>query len=381
VLFGATGFTGGLTARYLAGHAPARLRWALAGRSQTKLTALREALTAIDPRCAGLPLLPADVTDPDSLREVAERSRVVITTVGPFLRYGEPLVAACARAGADYVDISGEPEFVDLMYLRYHDVAVRTGARMVHACGFDSVPHDLGAYFTVQQLPTDVPLTVDGYVRAGGQFSAGTYQSALMSLARRDETTKAAGDRRRVEPRPAQRRVRAVPGRPGRSAELGMWVLPLPSLDPQVVRRSAAALPRYGPDFRYRHYVALKRLPTAIAGVLGVGALVGLVQIPPVRDWLLRRSTPGQGPSAEQRGRGWFTVRFIGEGGGQRVVTEVAGGDPGYEETAKMVAECGLSLALDELPPTAGQVTTAVAMGDALIDRLARAGITFRVCH
>jgi saccharopine dehydrogenase (NAD+, L-glutamate forming) len=380
VLFGATGFTGGLTARYLAGQAPARLRWALAGRSQTKLRKLRDALAAIDPRCAGLPLLPADATDPDSLRQVAEHSRVVITTVGPFLRYGEPLVAACARAGTDYVDISGEPEFVDLMYLRYHDVAVRTGARMVHACGFDSVPHDLGAYFTVQRLPADVPLTVDGYVRAGGRFSAGTYQSALLSLARRHETTTAAGDRRRVEPRPAQRRVRAVPGRPGRSAELGMWILPLPSLDPQVVRRSAAALPRYGPDFRYRHYVALKRLPTAVAAVLGVGAVAALARIPPVRDWLLRRSTPGQGPSAEQRGKGWFTVRFIGEGGGQRVVTEVAGGDPGYDETAKMVAECGLSLAFDDLPPTAGQVTTAVAMGDALIDRLTRAGITFRVC-
>jgi short subunit dehydrogenase-like uncharacterized protein len=379
VLFGATGFTGGLTARYLAGHAPAGLRWALAGRNQARLAALRDSLAGISAACADLPLLAADVTDPDSLRRVAEASRVVVSTVGPYQRYGEPLVAACARAGTDYADITGEPEFVDLMYLRHHEEAVRTGARLVHACGFDSVPHDLGAYFTVRQLPEGVPLTVAGYVRAGGRFSAGTYQSALIAISRSRQTSAAAKARKAAEPRPADRRVRAVPGRPGRSAELGGWVLPLPTIDPQIVRRSAAALPRYGPDFRYSHYAAVKRLPTAVAAVLGLGGLAALVRVPPARNWLMRRLTPGQGPSAEQRAKSWFAVRFVGTGGGRRVVTEVAGGDPGYDETAKMLAESALSLALDDLPSTAGQVTTAVAMGDALTDRLIRAGLTFRV--
>jgi saccharopine dehydrogenase (NAD+, L-glutamate forming) len=379
VLFGATGFTGRLTAQYLASHAPADLRWALAGRSQPKLAAVRDTLAAINPACAGLPLLSADVTDPASLRALAAGSRVVVTTVGPFLRYGEPLVAACAQAGTDYLDICGEPEFVDLMYLRHHERAVRTGARIVHACGFDSVPTDLGAYFTVQQLPPDVPLRVDGYLQAGGRFSGGTYQTVLTALARRRETARAARERRQAEPRPAERRVRVVPGKPGRIPELDRWVLPLPTLDPLVVRRSAAALPRYGPDFRYRHYLALKHLPAAVAGALGFVGLAGLVQLPPVRGWLARRYPAGRGPSAEQRANGWFRVRFIGEGGGRRVVTEVTGGDPGYDEAAKMLAESGLSLAFDELPRTAGQVTTAVAMGDALIDRLARAGISFRV--
>jgi short subunit dehydrogenase-like uncharacterized protein len=379
VLFGATGFTGGLTARYLARHAPATLRWAVAGRSESRLAALRDALAAINPACATLPLLPAEVTDPGSLDRVAESSRVVATTVGPFLRYGEPLVAACARAGTDYLDISGEAEFVDRMYLAHHERAVRSGARIVHACGFDSVPHDLGAYFTVRRLPADTPLSVDGYVRANARLSAGTYRSALIALARRREAAAAARARRKAEPRPAGRRVRAVPGRPGRSAELGGWVLPLPTLDPLVVRRSAAALPRYGPDFRYSHHVLVRRLPAAVAGALGLGALVGLVRIPPVRDWLLRRATPGDGPSAERRAGSWFRVRFVGAGGGRRVVTEVSGGDPGYDETAKMLAESALCLACDELPPSAGQVTTAVAMGDALIERLIRAGIGFRV--
>ncbi|MFC7546113.1 saccharopine dehydrogenase family protein [Plantactinospora sp. GCM10030261] len=379
VLFGATGFTGGLTARYLAGAAPAGLRWALAGRNQAKLGALRDSLAETDPALAELPLLAADVADPESLRRVAADSRVVVSTVGPYQRYGEPLVAACAAAGTDYADITGEPEFVDQMYLRHHETAVRTGARLVHACGFDSVPHDLGAYFTVRQLPRDVPLTVAGYVRADARFSGGTYQSALSAISRQRQASEAARARRAAEPRPEGRRARAVAGRPGKVAELGMWALPLPTLDPQVIRRSAAALPVYGPDFRYSHYAAVKRLPTVAAGVVGLAGVAGLMRIPPARTWLMGRVASGHGPSAQRRARSWFTVRFVGSGGGRRVVTEVSGGDPGYDETAKMLAESALCLALDALPSTAGQVTTAVAMGDALTYRLQRAGLAFRV--
>ncbi|MEV4657854.1 saccharopine dehydrogenase NADP-binding domain-containing protein [Micromonospora sp. NPDC049301] len=379
VLFGATGYTGGLTAEYLARHTPPGLRWALAGRNPDRLAAVRDRLAAIDPTLAGLPLLTADVTDADSLRAVAESTRVVASTVGPYIHHGEPLVAACARAGTDYLDITGEPEFVDLMYVRHHAEATRTGARLVHACGFDSIPHDLGVWFTVKQLPAGAPVTVDGYVRAGGRFSAGTYHSALTAFSRTGQASRAARDRRSVEPRPTDRRVRAVPGRLTRSAELGIWTVPLPTIDPQVVRRSAAARPEYGPDFRYRHFAAVKRLPTVLAGAAGLGALLGLMKLPPTRRWLLGRLASGQGPTPQQRAASWFRVRFVGTGGGRRVVTEVAGGDPGYDETAKMLAESALCLAFDELPPTTGQLTPVAAMGDALLDRLIRAGLTFRV--
>ncbi|MER5704578.1 saccharopine dehydrogenase NADP-binding domain-containing protein [Micromonospora sp. NPDC002296] len=380
VLFGATGFTGGLTAEYLARHAPDGLRWALAGRNPAKLAAVRDRLAGIDPALAGLPLLTADVTDPESLRRVAGSARVVASTVGPYVHHGEPLVAACAAAGTDYLDITGEPEFVDRMYVRHHAEAVRTGARLVHACGFDSVPHDLGVWFTVKQLPADAPITVDGFVRAGGRFSAGTYHSALTAFSRTAEASRAARERRAVEPRPEGRRVRAVPGKVGRSKELGTWAVPLPTIDPQVVRRSAAARPEYGPDFRYRHFAAVKRLPTIVLGAAGLGGLVGLVKLPPTRRWLLGRLASGQGPSPQQRAKSWFRVRFLGSGGGRRVLTEVSGGDPGYDETAKMLGESALCLALDEgLPATCGQVTPVTAMGDALLDRLTRAGMTFRV--
>ncbi|WP_189982408.1 saccharopine dehydrogenase family protein [Streptomyces capoamus] len=375
VLFGATGFVGTLTARYLAEHAPDGLRWALAGRDERRLEELRASL----PGGAGAGILRADAAEPAGLRALAEHARVVATTVGPYVLHGGELVAACADTGTDYLDLTGEPEFVDLTYVRHDARARETGARLVHACGFDSVPHDLGVYFTVRQLPEGVPLTVDGYVSADAAFSGGTLASALNQLARGRRMLAAARDRSRHEPRLPGRRVTAPAGAPRFAAEVGAWALPLPTVDPQIVRRSARALERYGPDFRYRHYAAVRRLPVALGGVAAVGAVAAVAQLPPARRRLSALLQPGEGPSAQRRAKSWFTVRFVGEGGGRRVFTEVAGGDPGYDETAKMFAEAALCLAFDDLPETAGQVTTAQAMGDALTGRLRAAGITFRV--
>ncbi|HWF24654.1 MAG TPA: saccharopine dehydrogenase NADP-binding domain-containing protein [Solirubrobacteraceae bacterium] len=373
VLFGATGFTGSLTADYLANHAPTGTKIALAGRNRAKLESVAERLARPD-----LPLLHAAVEDPASLRAVAESARVVISTVGPYLLYGEPVVAACAAAGTDYVDLTGEPEFVDLMWLGYQAEAERTGARLVHCCGFDSIPHDLGTFFTVQQLPEDVPLRINGYVKVSGIFSGGTYQTAINALARARQSVRTASERRRLEARPADRRIKGIVGRPHLDAEAGGWVLPLPTIDPQVVLRSARALTRYGPDFGYGHYLVQKRLRTVAALAGGTGAALALAQLPPTRRLLLSFRHAGEGPTPEQREKSWFRVRFIGEGGGERVVTEVSGGDPGYGETAKMLSESALCLVHDELPELSGQLTTAVAMGPPLLERLQRAGIEFR---
>jgi len=378
-LFGATGFTGGLTARYLAANGPAGLRWALVGRGREKLETARSDLEGILGDGVPLPdLLEADAADPAALSRVAEAAKVVATTVGPYALYGEPLVAACAAAGTDYVDLTGEPEFVDRMWLGYHERARESGARVVHCCGFDSIPHDLGAYFTVQQLPEDVPLTVHGYVRMGGQFSGGTYHSAINAFARGRQTMTAARQRRQAEQRPAGREVHSAPARVRRDSRLGGWTAPFPTIDGPIVRRSAAALDRYGPDFSYGHNIVVKHLYALAGGTVGVGAAALLAPFPPTRKLMLRFKSPGDGPSEAVRAQSWFKVTFVGEGGGDRVVTEVSGGDPGYEETAKMLGQSALCLAFDELPETAGQVTTAQAMGDALLARLQAAGIEFR---
>ncbi len=379
VLFGATGFTGRLTAEYLAHHAPDGLRWGLAGRNEAKLEGVREHLTTIDPALGDLPLLTADVTDDASLKDVAQRSRVVITTVGPYLTYGEPLVAACADAGTDYVDLTGEPEFVDRMYLAHHQRATETGARLVHCCGFDSIPHDLGAMFTVEHLPADVPITLRGVVRSRGTFSGGTFHSAMTQMSRAKQMKQAHAARRKLEPRPDGRSSRAVSGKPHRDAVLSRWLLPLPTIDPIIVARSGAALPAYGPEFRYSHYAGTKTLRYAVGGAVGVGAIGLAAQVKPLRESMLKHIKAGDGPDAARRAKSWFRVDFVGEGGGQVVHARVSGGDPGYDETAKMLAESALSLAFDDNPPTAGQVTTAQAMGDALIERLQAAGIRFEV--
>jgi len=376
VLLGATGFTGGLAAEYLAAAVPAGASWAIAGRDRARLEAVRERLGAAgavrEPKLAL-----ADVTDHDSMRRLARSARVVATTVGPYIRHGDPLVAACAEVGTDYVDLCGEPEFVDRCYVRHHARASETGARLVHACGFDSIPHDLGALFCVQRLPEGVPVRMEGFARARGGFSAGTYHSVLIALSRLRQNAQAAQERRRVEPWPADRRVSGGHGLPRRDGAVGAWVLPALTIDAQIVLRSARALERYGPDFSYSHYFAIKRLPGALAAVGAVAGLAVAAQIAPARSLLEGRMSSGDGPTAEQRAQGWFSVHFVAEGGGRQVVCEVRGGDPGYGETAKMLAESALCLTYDELPEAAGQLTTAVAMGDALIERLRRAGISF----
>jgi short subunit dehydrogenase-like uncharacterized protein len=379
VVFGATGFTGELTAAYLAEHAPAGLRWALAGRNRAKLEAVRIKLAQIDPALAELPLLHADTTDDASLKEVAASTRVVITTVGPYLLYGEPLVAACAEAGTDYVDLTGEPEFVDRMYLEHHETAVASGARIVHACGFDSIPHDLGAWFTVQELGSGEPITLRGVVRSNATFSGGTFHSAITAMSRAKQMREAMAARRKKEPRPEGRRSRAVSGKPHRDSALGYWLLPLPTIDPFVVARSGAALPSYGPDFRYSHYAGLKTLRYTAGAVAAVSTLAVSAQIPPVRSFLKSRVKQGEGPSEERREKAWFTVDFVGESAGMTVHTRVSGGDPGYTDTAKMLAESALCLALDDNPETAGQVTTAQAMAENLLPRLQAAGLRFEV--
>ncbi len=374
-LFGATGFTGGLTADYLAVHLPAGATWAIAGRSRAKLEQVAERIASTGRTAPEIVL--ADHTDAVAMAEMARATRVLISTVGPYLQYGEPAVKAAAEAGISYVDLTGEPQFVDQMWLRYHETAVASGAKLIHACGFDSIPYDLGALYTVDQLPDDVPISLKGYIRAKASFSGGTYHSAITQMSQFRASQAAAKQRRAKEIRPTGRRVRGG-GKVGRvAAPVKGFGVPLPTIDPQIVLRSARALDIYGPDFSYEHFAHFKtrRMVALAAPVLGAVA-VG-AQIPPLKSLLLKIKDAGEGPSEEERASSWFTLSLVGEAGGERIVTTVRGGDPGYTETAKMLAESAMCLAFDDLPAVSGQTTTAVAMGSALINRLQNSGIDF----
>ena len=377
IVFGATGFTGGKTAEYLAQNAPAGLKWAIAGRSAAKLEAVKARLSARHPGCANLGVVEASVDDPASLSKMTASTRVVLTTVGPFIDYGELLVKACVEQGTDYVDSTGEPNFVNLLLARYAEPAARAGVRLVPSCGFDSIPADLGALYTLKHLPAGAPVRMSGYLELKATFSGGTEQSAIKSLAPPAHREKPA---RRVPS--SGRKVKLVTDKVRHLPDLGGWSAPLPTIDGSVVIRSATSLDRYGPDFSYSHNAIHASLFILWAAAWVFGSLALFVRVAFLRNILLRMvKKSGEGPSDEQIAKSWFKIRFIAESGGKTVQTEVAGGDPGYGETSKMLAESAMCLALDSasLPAGGGVLTPAEAMGDVLLARLERAGLRFSV--
>ncbi len=376
VLFGATGFTGGLTAEYLARHAPADLRWALAGRSVRKLADVKRRLARINPRCESLGLVQADSHDAESLAKLAGSTRLVISTVGPYIHHGAALVAACAAQGTDYVDLTGEPEFVELCLQKFDSAARASGARIVNCCGFDSIPHDLGVLYTVLQCPPGVPIRIRGFVRVSMRISGGTWHSAIHAFSRMRHYVRLRRQRG-ATPRGDGRRIKPLMQGVHYEPQLRKWAVPFPTIDPQVILRSARALDRYGPDFGYAHYLELRRLPAVFATAAGASTLFTLAQFGPTRRWLLSRKSPGEGPSRQRRARSWFRIRFMANAGGQPIRTQISGGDPGYDETAKMLSESALCLLLDDTPAVAGVLTPAVAMGEPLIERLQAAGMRF----
>ncbi len=366
VVYGATGFTGRLVAQYLDAHGPQDLRFALAGRNLEKLEKIKAKLVRKPD------LIQANANDPESLAAMAKSTQVVLSTVGPFIKYGEPLVAACAQNGAHYADITGEPEFVSNIYAAHDATARQNKLKLVSCCGFDSIPHDLGAWLTAGSLPRDTPIKVEGFVRAKGQMSGGTWNSALEAMGKR------ALDARFGPATPEGRKVGSTKPKLHRHKELGAYAFPLPTIDPAIVLASARTSDHYGPEFRYGHYGITKSLPLLIGGGVFIGGSFALAQVPPLRKLMGKVWASGDGPDEAQREAGWFDVRFFGEGGGQRVQWRVGGDkDPGYAETAKMIAESALSLAFDELPERYGVITPAMAFEQNIVDRLVKAGLRF----
>lgn len=397
VLFGATSFVGRLCAEYLAGAAPPQARIALAGRSRERLLELRSSLGA---RAAEWPLLVADTTDPGSVGELAAATRVLATTVGPYRRYGLPVLEACATAGTHYADLTGEVLFMREAIDRFDAVAAASGARIVHSCGFDSIPSDLGVLL-LHEAAADGAGELEEttlVVRAmKGGASGGTIASLKGELdaARTDrELARLLADPyalspdRGAEPRLGDERdLRGVRN----DRELGTWVGPfvMSAINTRVVRRSNALQGwAYGPRFRYREVMGFGSGPLAAAqaGALagGVGALMAGLSVRPLRAALDRvLPAPGEGPSERRRERGFFRIEIHARtSSGARYLCRVAAsGDPGYKATAVMFGESGLCLALDgeQLPPRAGVLTPATAMGDALVRRLRLAGQTLEV--
>jgi short subunit dehydrogenase-like uncharacterized protein len=393
VLFGATGFVGKLTAEYLARAAPGDARIGLAGRSQAKLERTREELGA---RAAGWPLIVADSENAAALAELAARTTAVATTVGPYRRHGIALVEACAAAGTHYADLTGETLFMRETIDRFDAVARGSGARIVHTCGFDSIPSDIGVLVLHEAAGelTDTTLVVR---RIKGGVSGGTLASLKgtvddvkkdRSLARVLADPYALSPDRDAEPTLGDEAdLRGAE----HSEELGTWFGPfvMASVNTRVVRRSNALQDwAYGRRFRYREVMAFGPGLAGRAKALGVGggmaALAVGFALPPSRLVLDRvLPAPGEGPKEELVRRGFFVIEIHARtpAGGRWACRVEAQGDPGYGATSVMLGEAALCLGLDgdRLPDRGGVLTPATAMGTTLADRLRAAGQTFDV--
>ena len=393
VLHGATGFVGALVAAYLAGDAHADVRIALSGRSREKLERTRAELPS---SAQGWPLVVADAADPTALAALAASTRVVVSTVGPYATYGLPLVEACARAGTHYADLTGEVLFVREAIDRCDALARESGARIVHSCGYDSVPSDLGVLLLHEAAGelADVRLVAT----AKGGLSGGTVASmrAQMDAMRHDPAARRlAADPHALSPDPAAEPAPVQPpdaGPPGRLRD-GTWTAPfiMAGYNTRIVRRSNALTDwSYGRGLRYGELMGCGRgvRGAAAAGAVTaglVGALAGIsaaMTTAPTRALLDRvLPAPGSGPSAASRAAGWFRSELHAvASGGRRFRAVVAGpGDPGYAATAVMLGESALCLAEDATGDRAGSLTPATAMGTALVERLRKAGHTYDV--
>jgi short subunit dehydrogenase-like uncharacterized protein len=395
-LFGATSFVGRLTAEYLARAAPDGVRIGLAGRSRERLDSVRDGLGAA---AAEWPITVADSSDAGAMADLAGGARVVVTTVGPYRKYGLPLVEACAAAGTHYADLTGELLFMRETIDRFDATARESGARIVHSCGFDSIPSDLGVLLAHEAAAadaagafTDVTLLVR---RLRGGLSGGTLASMKDGL----DEAKQSRDARRLTGDPyalsPDRTAEPDLGDEGdlrgveRDDTLGTWIGPfvMAGVNTRVVRRSNALQDyAYGRAMRYREVMGFGSdltAPVKAAGMAaGLTALAGGLMFGPSRAVLDRvLPAPGEGPSEKTRTAGSFDIEVHArtEGGAHYVTHVAAQGDPGYAATSVMLGESGLCLAqdADRLPPRAGMLTPATAMGDVLVDRLRAAGHTY----
>lgn len=395
VLWGATGFTGRLVAEYLVRNylgGDTGLRLALAGRTKEKLGKI-----AAEAGAPQLPILVGDSFDADSLDVIASKTEVLISTVGPYAKYGAQIVAACVRNGTDYCDLTGETHFVRAMIDAHHEQTKKTGARIVHCCGYDSIPSDLGTLMVQEafkQRHGKHALQVKmAAADVRGAFSGGTIASMMNIIDEMKENP----ELRKVLGNPYALNPKGVRGPDKRDQtgvrfdkDFNMWTGPfiMAAINTRVVRRSHALMGQpWGSDFQYSEVMGtgrgVKGLSAAVSMAAGVVAFMASLAIPLTRPFVEKRlPSPGEGPSAEVRAKGRFKTLFVALGDGESVRGVVADRrDPGYGSTAVMLSESALCLALqgNELRSQGGVLTPASTMGMHLVERLRAAGMTFHV--
>jgi short subunit dehydrogenase-like uncharacterized protein len=400
LVFGATSFVGQILTRYLLEEfgTQGKLRWAIAGRSGSKLDALRQSL---GPKGAGIPVATADAADEVALGKLCDQASVVASTVGPYALYGEPLVKVCAESGTDYCDLTGEVQWIRRMLQAYERPARKSGARIVHSCGFDSIPSDLGVFYLQQQARqrfgqpcTQVKMRVKAMRGGLSGGTAASMMNFIKEAAGNPSLRKEVANPYALCPEGYGSRLRQPNVKfAEHDPDFDAWVAPfvMSAINTRIVQRSnALSKLAYGANFRYDEAMLTGRglkgrlTATAIGSALAsfmVGGSIG-----PVRGALERfvLPGPGEGPTPEQQANGFYDLRFFGKtDDGRSLRVKVTGDrDPGYGSTAKMLGQAGACLALDidKSDAPGGFWTPATIFGDRLVRRLqAHSGVTFDV--
>jgi short subunit dehydrogenase-like uncharacterized protein len=370
VILGATGFTGQLISKYMSSKAEREgIQWAIAGRNTEKLQQLVDSLPG---RKADI--IQADVNDQKSLDIMTQSSKVLLNAAGPFSIYGPAVVKSCVENQCHYLDITGEPEFINHCYLNYHKKAQEQGIIMVNCCGFDSIPADFTTWMAVKALNTKAPRAVRCFFRTNAAFSGGTLNTAIHAIHQKN-----IGNRQAELKFPKHPDAPKINRNIHKSPIINQWVLPMPVADVPIVRRSAMQMPEvYGDAFSYGQFFARSSFWKLLKMVVPMIAGVFMIRFKFFRDHMQKKFKPGTGPSEDVRAGFRFEVRTFAEAiDGSKAVAVMSGTDPGYNETAKMVSEAAFCI-LDKInqgTSKSGVLTPVEAFGQSLVDRLTREGI------
>ena len=366
VVYGASGFTGQLICEYLSTHEDGlNLNWAIAGRDGSKLESISNQFSTEDKK---IDVLHGDSFDKPSLDNICNQSRLVISTVGPYSIYGENLVASCIDNDTHYLDLTGEPQFVHEIKKKYAQRAYDNRIMIIHSCGFESIPPDIGVYCAINQL-NEPNSDVSYFIESNGNISGGTWASLINSLS---------------SPQPIIDRSKSNSKKKVRKKKIFFhkgfkrWALFFPVIDKYIVKKTAKSFSQYGEDFSFSEYLLFKSWRRLAVILIGLFAVSIMSKSKLIKKWLLSLRPSGSGPSKEERERNWFVAKIVAKGKNSSVMTTIKGGDPGYGETSKFISEMALCILTqdNQLLKNRGILTPVECSGNLLVNRLKNAGIS-----
>ena len=369
IVYGASGFTGQLICEYLSNHKDiANLNWAIAGRNTSKLESISMQFSTENKK---IDVLHADSFDKPSLDNITSQSKLIITTVGPYAIYGEQLVASCIDNQTYYLDLTGEPHFVHKIKEKYAQKAYDNNVAIIHSCGFESIPPDIGVYSAINQL-NEPNADVSYFFESNGDISGGTWASFINSLSSPIPII-SKGNKKRSKSKNKKNKKKIFFHK-----EFKRWALFFPVIDKYIVQKTAKSFDQYGDDFSFSEYMLFKSWKKLAFIIVGIFIVSIISKVKFIKKWLLSLRPSGSGPSKDKRDSNWFIAKVIAKGQNASVMTTIKGGDPGYGDTSKFISEMALCILTqgDQLLKNKGVLTPVECTGGLLLDRLRNAGIS-----